>query len=369
MLHECSPVMFHRFALAIVAVVLSSCSKPQTAVQLQDPVASKAAAVEVVSEDKLISTPSKELAASQFLHIVHEQGSTYVVISAEPEDRWSKGVPSLMSKDGAVVMERAVEESLLPKALSSFRGRSMRVFGASGEVCRGTLSAPSLLGRLIPHFGERQRWDGEEDENGNKSPALSDDRVAELAWDMTTDGKQLVAELVETSGDCQHALFARAADLPELATIAPRPPATGLATQAMSAFRALPGYKEMDASYQASKKTPSSESWTESQSADVTRIEFATGNARYVWISASAGEVCSEFMGRMNVLWKVTGTNAKNFTFEVVYQGDADFSPLTLVQIPGDEGPSLVGRESILRKDTKGYDVEDLHVPFLDCPC
>lgn len=361
--------MFHRFALAIVAVVLSSCSKPQTAVQLQDPVASKAAPVEVVSEDKLTSTPSKEASASEFLQIVQEQGSTYVVISAEPEDRWSKGAPSLVSKDGSVITERAVDESLLPKTLSSFKGRSMRVFGASGEVCRGTLAAPRLLGRVIPHFGERQRWDGEEDENGNKSPALSDDRVAELAWDLTTDGKLLAAELVETTGDCRDALFARTADLPTLATTAWRRPSAGLATQALNAFRALPGYKEVDASYQASKKTPSSELWTESQDASVTQIEFSTGKATYVWTSAFAGEVCSEFMGRMNVLWKVTGTNAWNLTFEVVYQGDEDFSPDALVQIPGDEAPSLLGHESILRKDTKGYAVEDLHVPFLDCPC
>lgn len=362
--------MFHRFALAIVAVVLSSCSKPQTAVQLQDPAASKGAAVEVVSEDKLTSTPSKEASASQFLQIVQEGGSTYVVISAEPEsERWSKGAPSLMSKGSPIIMERAVEESLLPKPLASFKGRSMRVFGASGEVCRGTLSAPSLLGRVEPHFGERQRWDGEEDENGNKSPALSDDRVAALAWDLTTDGKLLVAELVETTGDCQDALFARAADLPTLATTAWRRPSAGLAAQAMSAFRALPGYKEIDTSYRASQQKTSSESWTESQSADVTQVEFSTGKATYVWMSASAGEVCSDFSGRMNVLWKVSGTNAKTFAFEVVYQGEAEFSPDALVQIPGDDAPSLLGRESILRKDTKGYTVKDLHAPFLDCPC
>jgi len=226
-----------------------------------------------------------------------------------------------------------------------------------------------LLGRVIPHFGERQRWEGEEDENGNKSPALSDDRVAELAWDLTTDGKLLVAELVETTGDCQDALFARAADLPTLATTAWRRPAAGLAVQAMSAFRALPGYKEIDTSYRASQQKTSSESWTESQSADVTQVEFSTGKATYVWMSASAGEVCSDFSGRMNVLWKVSGTNAKTFAFEVVYQGEAEFSPDALVQIPGDDAPSLLGRESILRKDTKGYTVKDLHAPFLDCPC
>jgi hypothetical protein len=38
-------------------------------------------------------------------------------------------------------------------------------------------------------------------------------------------------------------------------------------------------------------------------------------------------------------------------------------------QLPGVTGPAFVGRESLLRKDTKGYEVEDLHVPFLDCPC
>ena len=362
--------MFTRFALAFLTVALSSCSKSQTAVQLQDPVATKSATVEIVSEDKLTSSQSKELAASQLLQIVREQGATYVVISAEPEhERWSAGAPSLVSKGNPIIMERSVNESLLPKPLASFKGRSMRVFGGSGEVCRGTLGAPMLIGRVEPHFGERQRWEGEEDDNGNKSPALSDDRVAELAWDMTTDGKLLVAELVETIGDCRDARFARAADLPALPTTAARRPAAVLATQAMTAFRALPGYKEIDTSYRSSKQTTASESWTESDNANVTMVEFSTGKESYVWVSAFAGEMCSDFSGQMSVLWKVSGTNAKKFEFQVMYHGDAEFNPDTLVQIPGDEGPSLLGGESILRKDTKGYAVEDLHVPFLDCPC
>lgn len=363
--------MLARSALFALVLVATGCSKPQTPVQLHEPTIAKAFAVETPAPSADKPEPvSGQIDPSEFAHVVNERGSTFVVLSSSPDhERWAKGAPSIVSKDSPVVTRREVDPTLLPKALTRLAGRAMRLVGDSGEVCRGTLGTPFLLSRVEPHFGERQRWDGEEDENGVKGPALSDERVAEIAWDMASDGKVLVAELVETNGACQDARFARAADLPALATTVARRPSAGLTAQAMVALKKLPAYDEIEQRYRTSGQATPSTSWTESQNADVSMYEFSTGKATYVWVSALGGEACSDFDGRLNVLWKVSGTNAKNFEFDVVYEGDAEFSPHMLVQLPGDMAPAFVGRESLLRKDTKGYEVEDLHVPFLDCPC
>lgn len=364
--------MFARTALLALALVAVGCSKPQTPVQLHELAPEKTALTEapVLVPDKPEISATGQLDPAEFAHVVRQGSTTFVVLSAAPEsERWAKGAPSLVAKESPVVARRDVDELLLPKVMTRLVGRTMRVVGTSGEVCRGTVGAPFLMSRVEPHFGERQRWEGEEDDNGNKTPAFSDERVAEIAWDMVSDGKLLVAELVGTTGDCQDARFARAADLPGLTTISARQPAATLAMQALAALRKLPAYEAIEKAYRESSQAKPSVAWTESQNADVDMHEFSTGKATYVWLSASAGETCSEFSGRMNVLWKVSGTNAKKYEFEVIYEGEAEFSPEMLVQLPGDNAPSLLGRESMLRRDTKGYEVEELHVPYLDCPC
>jgi hypothetical protein len=371
MLHERRVAMFARAALFALAIVVTGCSKPQTPVQLHEPTITKVVAVATptpsVDKPEPVVGP---IDPAEFAHVVSAGGATLVVLSSSPDHaRWAKGAPSIVSKDNPVVARREVDPTLLPKALTRLAGRAMRLVGDSGEVCRGTLGAPFLLSRVEPHFGERQQWEGEEDENGVKGPPLSDERVAEIAWDMVSDGKLLVAELVETNGACQDAQFARAADLPALATTAARRPSAAVTAQALVALRKLPAYDAIEQRYHSSSQTQPSTSWIESQNADVSMHEFSTGKATYLWVSAFGGEACSDFDGRMTVLWKVSGTNAKTLEFEVVHEGESDFSPHMLVQFPGDAAPSFIGRESLLRKDAKVYEVEDLHVPFLDCPC
>jgi hypothetical protein len=374
MLHEWSAVMFARTALFAIALAVTGCSKSQAPVQLHEPSLGKTPAIEMplVASDKPELAPG-QMDPTEFAHVVSVDGSNYIVLSSKPEtEKWAsgEGEASIVSRQNPVVVRRDVDLARLPKAMSRLQGRSMSLVGATGEVCRGTIGKPFLLSRVEPHFGERSRWEGEEDENGVKGPALSETQVAEIAWEMAgSDGKLLVAELQDSTGDCQDARFARAADLPALPVTAARAPAASLATQAKEALRKLPTYEAIEKSYRSSQFATPSVAWSESAGSDVTMLEFATGKGTYLWVTAAGGEVCSDFSGRMNVLWKVSGTNAKKFEFEVVYEGEQEFTPRVLLQLPGDSAPSLVGQESMLRKDQKVYGVEDLHVPFLDCPC
>lgn len=364
--------MLARTALFALALAFAGCSKSQAPVQLHEPSVTRNVTIEtpvVVSEVPELAPGHVDPA--EFAHVVSADGAEFIVLASKPDvEKWAKGSANLVSRDSPVVVRRDVDMAQIPKALSRFEGRTMRLVGVAGEVCRGTLGRPFLLSRVEPHFGERSRWDGEEDENGVKGPALPDAQVAQTAWEMTGDeGKILVAELQASSGDCQDARFARAVDLPALPLTAARAPAIALAAQAKEAFRKLPAYDAIEKSYRASNQATPKVAWSETVGADVTMLEFSTGKATYLWVAASGGEVCSDFMGRMNVLWKVSGTNAKKFEFEVIYEGEDEFTPNSLVHLPGDAAPSLLGRESLLRKDQKVYGVEDLHVPFLDCPC
>jgi hypothetical protein len=364
--------MLARTALFALALAFVGCSKSQAPVQLHEPSVIRNVTIETpVAPSEAPALPSGQVDPAEFAHIVYADGSEFIVLSAKPDvEKWAMGSANLVSRESPIVVRRDVDLAQVPKALGRFEGRTMRLVGAMGEVCRGTLGRPFLLSRVEPHFGERSRWEGEEDENGVKGPALPDPQVAQTAWEMTGDeGKLLVAELQDSTGDCQDARFARSVDLPALPLTAARTPAVALATQAKEAFRKLPAYEAIEKSYRASNHVTPNVAWTESPGADVTMLEFATGKTTYLWVAASGGEVCSDFLGRMSVLWKVSGTNAKKFEFEVIYEGEDEFSPNSLVHLPGDQAPALLGRESMLRKDQKVYGIENLHVPFFDCPC
>jgi hypothetical protein len=370
MLHEWHPVMFARIAFLALVLGAAGCSKPQTPVQLHESVGTPAAVVEPTPAPVDIpSAPTSEPDPTEFAHVVVEQGTAYVVLSAEPDEaHWAKGAPRLVANASPVVIQRDVDRAALPKSMTRHLGRGMRLAGPSGEVCRGTLGAPTILGRVEPHFGERQRWGGEEID-GVMTPPWSEERIAEEAWSMSAGGQVLVAELVDASGDCRDALFARALDLPVLATSAARRPSATLSARAKAELRKLPAYGALEEAYRKSTVATPSLRWTETEDAIVDVHEFSTDMATFVWLSASGGQPCSDFSGRIDVLWKVIGTNAKDLRFEVLYAGEAEFSPEMLLQQPGEKNPSFVGRESILRKGPDGYAVDSLHVPFLDCPC
>lgn len=371
MLHERRAVMFARTALFALAVSAFGCSKPQTPVQLHEAMAAPIVVIDdapPASADKP-SAAAGQIDAAAFAHVVVDQGEALVVLSTEPDEaHWAKGAPSLVAKASPIVMRRNVDRAALPESIKRHIGRSMVLVGPSGEVCRGTLSSPFILGRVEPHFGERERWSGEEID-GVMTPPASEERIAEEAWSMSQGGRVLVAELVGTSGDCRDALFARAQDLPVITAAAARRPSASITARAMDELRKLPAYGALEEAYRKSQGVTKSSSWTESDDADVTVHEFSTNAATFVWLSASAGQPCSDFSGRIDVLWKVHGLAAKELEFERLFDGETEFEPELVVHSPGEKLPSFVGRESILRQGSVGYAVESLHVPYLDCPC
>ncbi len=364
----CPPDMLARIATFALALAAFGCSKSETPARLPAVVSVPAAVAIATTTDKADASPSG-IDPAELAHVVTSKGTTYVVLSAMPDhERWAKGAPSLVSDDGPVVTRREVDQAALPTSIARLVGRKMRLVGPKSEVCRGTLSAPTLMSRVEPHFGERSRWGGEEID-GVMTPALTHEQVAQVAWDMTSDGKLLVSELVETNGDCQDARFARSSDLPMLETAEGRGASASTKTRAMAEMRKLAAYDQIERSYREWAQAEANKVWTESTESIVTVSEYSFDGAKYVWLSASAGAACEGFSAQLSVFWKVTETNSKQVRFEVLHEGETDFDPQMLVRFGTDKAPSLVGRESFMRSDSKGYSVEDLHVPYLDCPC
>src|SRR5262249_55283870 len=79
------------------------------------------------------------------------------VLTTETIEPWSTGAPARARIDGrAQAVVRKVDAAKLPAPLRAWKGRRVRLYDFSGQVCEGTISAFEHLRRVIPHFYELQ---------------------------------------------------------------------------------------------------------------------------------------------------------------------------------------------------------------------
>ncbi|MDI1478077.1 hypothetical protein [Polyangium sp. y55x31] len=361
-------------ALAALLLVVSAagCSKREAAVKIPSiqpsVVTSPAPAPAAPAPEKAPAMPG-DIDPSLFSHVLVENGKTYVVLHANPDvDRWAQGAPILVSDDFPVVARREIEPSALPASLLRRTGASVRLYGPKGAVCEGKLGPISLISRVEPEYNVRQQWKGE-DFDGTPIPPAKPEQIADEAWSMAEGGRSLVAELGDVQGDCKDAMFARDRDLPEARPFTVKDAPTTLATRAAAEMRNLAGYTEIDETYQFSGIQTPGVPWEHHNGATPTVKVFSGDGATYVWLDADAGEVCSEFRGKLTALWKLEGGAGKDARFVKLYEGADDFVPTTLVHLDRDASPSLLGYQSVLRKGPSGFAIRSVVVPYFLCPC
>lgn len=361
-------------ALAALLLVVSAvgCSKREALVKIPSvepsAVVSPAPAPSAPAPEKVPGMPD-EIDPSLFAHVLVEHGKTYVILDASPDvDRWAQGAPTLVSDEYPVITRREIVPTTLPASLVRRIGTPVRVYGPQGAVCEGKLGPISLISRVEPEYNVRQQWKGE-DYDGTPIPPANAEQIAEEAWSMAEGGRSLVAELGDVQGDCKDAMFARDRDLPQARPFTVKDAPVALATRAAAEMRNLAGYAEIDEIYQGSSIQTPDVPWEQHNGATPTVKVFSGEGATYVWLDADAGEVCSEFRGKLTALWKLEGGSAKDAAFMKLYEGADDFLPSTLVHLDRDRSPSLLGHQSVLRKGPNGFAVRSVSVPYFLCPC
>jgi len=197
-----------------ILVALVGCSKPETVVRIPVPAELKATpvaptlaapahaepAAEAQATDTKMAALPEELDPSIFSHVISQNGKIFVVLNYSPEESWGAGNPQLISDESPVVTRREIVDANLPGSLARRVGAPMHLFGAKGMVCHGKLGQLAMIGRVEPHFGERTRWQGgEEDENGIAQPPMTADEIAADAWQMSEMGIVLAAELIDVA--------------------------------------------------------------------------------------------------------------------------------------------------------------------------
>ena len=312
-----------------------------------------------------------EINPATFAHVIQIDGHSFVVVHEMPDaDHWSVGNPSLLSADSPVITRKEVNDAALPPSILREKGLEVHLIKNNKNICRGKLGAFSMLGRVEPYYSARAVWAGEEAGADSETRVHSPEQIAEEAWEMTNEGHLLVAELVETKGDCKDAEYARSTTLPMpkavVATAAPH----SLEKLAIAEFRALPDYQTIADIFAETELAKSGAAWDELDGATPTITLFSSPQGSYVWLSAFSGGRCTEFEGKLDVLFQVEGALKQNPTLRLVYEGTSDFYPTSMLMLGDDATPTLMGFQSTLAKRRNGFfEVKQLDLPFLDCPC
>lgn len=178
-----------------------------------------------------------------------------VVLWNDASTRWGRGAFQLEAvpddRFEYVVVSRAVNVRRLPRALSRWRGRALRLYNFDGSSCTAKVTGFRLVGvaLLVPPLATK--WYALLDPRKG-DPATGGEgwqqqsAMAEAAW---SHGARLLVATLDRQGGCAAQAWARAAELPAPALAIDEPVDESLRQLAVEAFRALPAWQRLQELY------------------------------------------------------------------------------------------------------------------------
>jgi hypothetical protein len=293
----------------------------------------------------------------------------YALLSAAPDASWAVGAATYVGHGAAL---KSVALSRLPKSLRTWLGRPVRVLGANGAVCDTRLQRFSVRAEITPDPATAEIWDG------CAEPPLAPAAIAEDIWRASTAaGRTLVAEF---SAPCRGALLAVDPDLPAPLIAAPEPASAELGERALTAFRRLPAYAELQTRYKAQQ--PNAEgAWDDHDARRGVWSLRLPAHASLVFVSVEAGTRCAKFSGSLSALWAESADGASAALDLLLVPKALDeqrMTPSAVVDLDASGNPALLlgpdgqfaARALLVRPSAAGYSQVLLSsVPFFAGPC
>lgn len=253
--------------------------------------------------------------------------------------------------------------SKLPNDVQKLKGQKLNVFGDDGKACEMVIKGFSIVGEVVPHFGQVQYWNGD--------PAMSDDGVRKSDEEVgrgimgLADGGGLyVAANVEPTGNaCKGWTWGSVkADVKASAFTALK--GKDASKEPLKFFRSLPGYVQIQKGYKES--TGSKTDWSSQN--DGPSVHTATIDGRtFVFVQATVGHGCGDFLGEFWALFE------QGSDFVLLSDGKSPGVPIelhSLTDLNADGTFEFVGPKVLVQAAGPVWRVtQQRDVPFLDCPC
>ena len=292
-------------------------------------------------------------------------GYRYVVLSANPSDRWAAG-PTRFEWNNRVSLfleTSAVDAGRLPAAIARLAGRKLDLFDDGGKRCEATILGFRLVERSWQQERQKQA-EGTRILAGQAWGALD----ADAAVNSVSANRHFLVADVGEAAECRDATWARSSALPPPVVARAVPADRALRKRALDAFRRLPAWREIQARFAAEVKGRWDDTGEGPPSVVVMRA--AGASTGQVAVRARAGTGCDpDFDGHLNVVWEVRFDGATPvFSPRPTVIDDEWAVPTSAADVDGDGRPELLLHEKILRLRDGAYHLDELPEPFF-CPC
>ena len=254
-----------------------------------------AAGIAISREEMLDSRVSSASSSAEGVLAYHRDGA---VLERGFDKARLESQPRLLSSAPSTSLEITfkVAAEALSAGSRAWLGREVTAYTASGQSCTGHVARFEVRVQAVPHFGMRQTWNGELD-----APKATAEQIAQSIESMARDEEHFVVGVLDRACAGTWASGAVHAFTPAL-------PATGLLRETgISAFKALPGYAELQQKFVKEAGDPR-RAW-ETVDGALTVVELRPpARAALLVVSARGGVGCSGFSGSLSAFWQIGGT-------------------------------------------------------------
>lgn len=309
--------------------------------------------------------------------LIHVGGEPWLVLDAEPEESWARGVPGSVVDSEAAVASRFVALDRLPAPIRARAAQRWALVGARGQTCVATLDKP----RLIRRTEWAQDWAPEPDN------ALAQDHVSQL-WLDARD--VLAARAMPLEGSCARALFAHVQGAAPEQLFVEREGAQRveedreLRNALMVAFLALPEQQRIQADYlsyvmesgewaDAAQAPPT---WIAHQTEDGPTIRLAADarGRRIAVVSVDFEGGCGDYGDSLYAVFEVRepttqSEGAPGVELRMLETGAVEEEPLLFLDVEGDGVLEGAAREAIRVGEGSERAWTDLRAPQHGCGC
>lgn len=281
-----------------------------------------------------------------------------VVLEEQPSEDWASGEPERLETGkelGEAATLQDVDTNALPESARSHLRDTLWVWDGTEHVAN-PVETLHILSLFVPHFGQRQRWNGQFDE-----PAMSD---SEVNQDIAQSGTRfLVGRIADRSEEFPSFKKPRTAPL----VMDPSPSGEPY-DKVLAAAQALPEYVTNQSEFE---ENGGEGNWWEGGSASTSQGFTDSAGREYLWLSHFGGEECSQNAWSQTTLWTVSDSTEP----ELLFQTSSLLTPLEAIDADGDGSPEFYlsefpTRRLVVRKFGDAYrEGESWSYAYDDCGC